>query len=88
MKELGIMMDFGSQANNYWWDHIPNDNINHLQGTSTLRVQKLNYSLAKEPISTHAKCATQTLDANYKKSRFQLNCQKQLQASKYQSSKK
>jgi hypothetical protein len=47
--------------NNNWWDHLANDNINHLRGASTLCLQKLDDSLAKEPISTHAKCATWTL---------------------------
>ncbi len=42
---------------NNWWDHLANDNINHLQGASTLRLQKLDDSLAKKPRSTHAKCA-------------------------------
>ncbi len=67
MKELGITMDFKSQVDNHWWDHIANENINHLQNTSTLRLQKLNNSLAKEPISTHAKRATWTLDTKDKK---------------------
>ncbi len=47
---------------NLWWDHLANDSINHLPGASTLRLQKLDNSLAKEPISTHAKQATWTLD--------------------------
>ncbi len=45
--KLGITMDFKSQVNNHWWDHIANDNINHLQGANTLRLQKLNNSLAR-----------------------------------------
>jgi hypothetical protein len=53
--------------NNHWWDHLANDNIDHLQGPSTLCLQKLDDSLAKEPISTHAKCATWTLDTKGKK---------------------
>ncbi len=53
--------------NNHWWDHLANDNINHLQGASTHRLQKLDDSLAKEPISTHAKCATWMLDTKDKK---------------------
>ena len=56
MKELGITIDFKSQVNNHWWDHNANDNINHLQGASTLRMQKQDNSLAKELISTHTKC--------------------------------
>ncbi len=54
---------------NNWWDHLANDNINHLQGASTLRLKKLddNDSLVKEPISTHAKRATWTHDTKNKK---------------------
>jgi hypothetical protein len=37
------------------------------KNASTLRVQKLNDSLAKEPISTHAKHATGALDIKDKK---------------------
>ncbi len=44
-----------------WWDPLANDNINHLQGASTLHLQKLDDSSSKEPISTHAKRATWTL---------------------------
>jgi hypothetical protein len=44
-------------------------NINYLQGASTLRVLKLNHSLAMEPHSTQdaTKCVTRILDAEYKK---------------------
>ncbi len=73
MKELGIALDFESQGNNHWWDHIANDSINHLQDTSTLSVQKLSNSLAKEPISTHAKHATWMLDTKDKKNRSPVN---------------
>ncbi len=43
-------------------------NINHLQGTTTLRVLKLNNSLAMELQSTQdmTKCAMQILDAKNK----------------------
>jgi hypothetical protein len=53
-------------------------------------MQKLNDSLAKEPISTQYsnKHATQMLDTNNKRSRSPVDCQRQLQASKCQSSKK
>ncbi len=44
--------------NNHCCDHLANDNINHLQDASTLCLQKLDDSLAKEPISTHAKHIT------------------------------
>ncbi len=60
MKELGIIMDLWSQT-------ITIDDITlpmityHLQGAGTLNLQKLDGSLAKDPISTHAKHATRTL---------------------------
>jgi hypothetical protein len=44
-------------------------NIDYLQGSSTLCLQKLNHSLAMEPCSTQDtnKRATRILDAKYKK---------------------
>jgi hypothetical protein len=71
MKEWGISMDFKSQDKHHWWDHLANDSINHLQSASTLRVWKLNNSLAKEPKCTLAKDATRTLDIKDKKSDIQ-----------------
>ncbi len=47
--------------NNHWCDHLAKHNINHLRDASTLRLQKLDDSLAKEPINTHAICAVWTL---------------------------
>ncbi len=48
---------------------LPMQNIKYLQGSSTLRVLKLNHSLAMEPQSTQdaTKRVTQILDAKYKK---------------------
>jgi hypothetical protein len=48
---------------------LPMQNINYLQGSSTLRVLKLNHSLAMEPHSTQdpTKRVTQILDIKYKK---------------------
>ncbi len=83
MKELGIAMYFKNQEDNHWWDHIANDSIRHLQSASTLCLGKLNNSLAKEPISTHAKSATRMLDAKYNKAVLQLIV-KDNQASKCQ----
>jgi hypothetical protein len=74
MTELGIAMDFKSQDDNYWLSHLASDSINHLQtNTSTLHVQTLNDSLAKELISTQDanKCATQMLDTKDKKADLQ-----------------
>jgi hypothetical protein len=60
------------------------------KNASTLRVWKLNDSLAKEPISTQDanKRATQMLDTIDKKSKSPVDCRRQLQASQCQSSKK
>jgi hypothetical protein len=57
------------------------------KNASVLHVQKLNDSLAKEQISTHAKRATCALDTKDKKASL-VNCQRQFQASKCQSLKK
>ncbi len=48
---------------------LPIQNINHLQGSSTLRALKFNHSLAMELQSTQdaTKCVTRILDAKYKK---------------------
>jgi hypothetical protein len=52
---------------------LPMQNINHLQGSSTLRVLKLNHSLAMEPQSTQeaTKRVTRILDAKYQKADLQ-----------------
>ncbi len=65
MKELGITMDFKSQM-------MTIDEITLSMITSTIckvlfHLQKLDDSLAKEPVSTHAKRATWTLDTKDKK---------------------
>ncbi len=48
---------------------LPMQNINYLQGSSTLCALKLNHSLAMKPQSTQdaTKCVTGILDAKYKK---------------------
>jgi hypothetical protein len=67
MKELGIIMDFKSHM-------ITVDEITLQMITSTIckalahsACKKLDNSLAKEPISTHAKRATWMLDTKGKK---------------------
>jgi hypothetical protein len=52
---------------------LPMQNINYLQGSSTLRGLQLNHSLAMEPPSTQdaTKCVTRILDAKYKKADLQ-----------------
>ncbi len=46
MKELGIMLDFKAKTTTIDEIILPMRNINHLQGSSMLRVLKLNNSLA------------------------------------------
>jgi hypothetical protein len=52
---------------------LPMQNINYLQGSSTLRVLKLNHSLAMEPQSTQdaTKCVMWILVAKYQKADLQ-----------------
>jgi hypothetical protein len=75
MKELGIAIDFKSQTITI--DEITLPRIASTSA-STLRMQKLDNSLAKEPMSTRAKRATWTLDTKDKKadlqSIFEDNC--------------
>jgi hypothetical protein len=88
MKKYGIILDFKDKMITVDEVKLPMQNINYLQGSSTLRVLRLNHSLAMEPQSTQdaTKHVTQILDAKYQK-RSPVNCQKQLQASKRQSAK-
>jgi hypothetical protein len=73
MKELCIVLDFKSKTVTIDEITLPMRNINLLQGSSTLRVLKLNNSLAKEPLSTldATKRVTRILDAKYAKADFQ-----------------
>jgi hypothetical protein len=80
MKEFGIIPDFKAKMIAIDEIILPMRNINNLQGSSTLRVLKLNHSLAMELQSTQdaTKCAMQILDAKYKtiqKSRSPVSCQ-------------
>ncbi len=52
---------------------LPMQNINYLQGSSTLCALKLNHSLAMEPQSTQdaTNCVTRILDAKYQKADLQ-----------------
>jgi hypothetical protein len=73
MKELGIILDFKAKMITFDEVKLPIQNINYLQGASTLRVLKLNHSLAMEPHSTQdaTKCVMQILDTKYKKADLQ-----------------
>jgi hypothetical protein len=73
MKELCIILDFKAKMITVDEVILPMQNINHLQGASTLWVLKLNHSLAMELYSTQdaTKCVTRILDANYKNADLQ-----------------
>jgi hypothetical protein len=85
MKKYGIILDFEDKTITVDEVKLPMQNINYLQGSSTLPALKLNHSLAMEPQSTQdaTKCVTPILDAKYPS----VNCPRQLQASKCQSTK-
>jgi hypothetical protein len=90
MKELGITMEFKAKTINIDKVTLPVIASTICKNASTLCMQKLNDSLAKEPRSTQCanKRATRMLDTKDKKSRSLVNCQRQMQASKCRSSKK
>jgi hypothetical protein len=73
MKEYGIILDFKDKMIMVDKVKLPMRNINHLQGSSTIRALKLNHSLAMEPQRTQdaTKCVTQILDAKYQKADLQ-----------------
>jgi hypothetical protein len=75
MKKYGIILDFKVKDKMITVDDIklPIQNINYLQGSSTLCVLKLNHSLAIEPHCTQdaTKCVTWILDAKYNKADLQ-----------------
>ncbi len=70
MKNYGIILDFEDKMITVDEVKLPMQNINYMQGSSTLRALKLNHSLAMEPQSTQdaTKRVTQILDANLNKS--------------------
>jgi hypothetical protein len=73
MKESGNILDFNAKMITVDEVELPMQNINHLQGASTLRALTLNHSLAMEPHSTQdaTKHVTWILDAQYKKADLQ-----------------
>ncbi len=73
MKKRGIVLDFKDKMITVDEVKLPMQNINYLQGCSTLCALKLNHSLAMEPQSTQdaTKPVTQILDAKYKKADIQ-----------------
>ena len=73
MKEYGIILDFKDKMITLDEVKLPMQNINYLQGSSTIRALRLNHSLAMEPQYTQnaTKHVTQILDANDKRADLQ-----------------
>jgi hypothetical protein len=73
MKEYCIILAFKDKMITVDEVKLPMRNINYLQGSSTIRVLRLNHSLAMEPQSTQdaTKCVTRILDAKYQKADLQ-----------------
>jgi hypothetical protein len=73
MKKYGIILDFKDKMITIDEVKLPMQNINYLQGSSTLHAVKLNHSLAMERHSTQdaIKCVTWIIDAKYKKADIQ-----------------
>jgi hypothetical protein len=73
MKKNGIILEFKDKMMTVDEVKLPMQNINYLQGSSTLCMLKLNHSLAMELQSTQdaTKRVMQILDANYKKADLQ-----------------
>ncbi len=69
MKKYGIILDFKDKMIAVDEVKLPMQNINYLQGSSTLSALRLNQSLAMEPQSTQdaTKRVTRILDAKYQK---------------------
>jgi hypothetical protein len=73
MKKYGIILDFKDKMITVDEVKLPMQNINYLQGSSTLHALKLNHSQAMESPRTHnaTKRVTRSLDAKYKKADLQ-----------------
>jgi hypothetical protein len=73
MKEYGIILDFKDKMITIDEVELPMQNINYLQGSSTLRALRLNHSLAIQPQSTQdaTKRVTRILDTKYQKTDLQ-----------------
>ncbi len=72
-KKYCIILDFKDKMITVDEVKLPMQNINYLQGSSTLGVLKLNHSLAMKPQSTQdaTKHATRIQNAKYKKADLQ-----------------
>ncbi len=73
MKKYDIILDFKDKMITIDEVKLPMQNINYLQGSSTLHVLRLNHSLAMELQSTQdaTNRVMLILDAKYKKTDFQ-----------------
>ncbi len=73
MKKYGIILDFKDKMITVDEVKLPMQNINYLQGSSTLCALRLNHSLAMELQSTQdaTKHVTWILDAKYQKTDLQ-----------------
>jgi hypothetical protein len=73
MKKNGIILDVKDKMITVDEVKLPMQNINYLQGSSTLRALRLNHSLAMELQSTQdaTKRLTRILDAKYQKADLQ-----------------
>ena len=73
MKKYGIILDFKDKMKTVDEVKLPMQNINYLQGSSTLHALKLNHSLAMELHRTQdaAIRVMRILDAKYKKANLQ-----------------
>ncbi len=74
MKKYSIILNFKNTMIIFDEVKLPMQNINFLQGSSTLRALKLNHSLAMEPKSTQdaTKRVMRILDTKYQKADLQL----------------
>jgi hypothetical protein len=74
MKKYAIILDFKDKMITVDEVKLPIQNINYLQGSSTLCALRLNHSLAMEPQSTQdaTKRVTQILDAKFQRADLQL----------------
>jgi hypothetical protein len=72
-KRYGIILDFEDKMITIDEVKLPMQNINYLQGSSTLHALMLNHSLAMEPQSTQdaTKHVMRILDAKYQKADLQ-----------------
>jgi hypothetical protein len=73
MKEYGIILEFKDKMITVDEVELPMRNINYLEGSSTLRMLRLNHNLAMEPQSTQdaTKHVTRILEAKYQKADLQ-----------------